>query len=88
MPYSGPILAAFLFMGFLPRRRWKGLALFALISIVAMGVVIGCGGGTTTGSTGNNPVSNPGSTTGNYKIVVTATSSALTATTSISLTLQ
>jgi hypothetical protein len=82
---SGAVLATVFLLGLLPRRRWKGISLLVLGAVVAACGAIGCGGGGGSGSGGN---SNPGTTPGNYQVVVTASDSSLTASTTISLTLQ
>jgi hypothetical protein len=84
---AGRILAAFLFLGLIPRRRWKGLALLALLCIVGTAAIIGCGGGSSGGG-GTTPPTNPGTTAGNYSVTVTATSGTITASTTIPISVQ
>jgi hypothetical protein len=77
---SGASLAALFFIGFLPRRRWKGTTLLLFVALTAACATVGCGGSSTP--------TNQGTTTGSYQVVVTATSSTVTASTTIALTLQ
>ncbi len=84
---GGGVLAAMLFLGLLPRRC--GIAMLALLCIAGLGAITGCGGGgSTSGGGGTNPQSNPGTTTGNYVVTVTATSGSVTASTTIPLAVQ
>ena len=53
-----------LFLIGLPRRRWRGTAVFLLALMAIVFTVIGCGGTAQT---------NPGTTKGTYTVVVTAT---------------
>jgi hypothetical protein len=87
---SGTALAALLFCGFVPRRRWKGIRLLVLLCAVAAISISGCSGGSTStgGSSGSNPPSNPGTTTGDYTVTVTATSGTVTASATIPLSVQ
>ena len=77
---SGASLAALFFIGFLPRPRWKGTALLLFLALTAACATVGCGGSSTP--------TDQGTTTGSYQVVVTATSSTVTASTTIALTLQ
>lgn len=77
---SSASLAALFFIGFLPRRRWKSATLLLFLALTAACVTVGCGGSSTP--------TNQGTTTGSYQVVVTATSSTVTASTTIALTLQ
>ncbi len=77
---AGASLAALFFIGFLPRRRWKGTTLLLFLVLTAACATVGCGGSSTP--------PNQGTTTGSYQVVVTATSSTVTASTTIALTLQ
>ena len=83
-PRSGTVLATLFLIGLLPRRRWKNTILLAILGIAAACTITGCGGGSSTPPA----ASNPGTTTGSYQVNVTATSTGLTATTTIPLTLQ
>jgi Abnormal spindle-like microcephaly-assoc'd, ASPM-SPD-2-Hydin len=74
--------AALLFAGFLPRRRWREMGFVILLALGCTLTVIGCGGGSKSTS------SNTGTTAGTYQVVVTATSGALTASSTITLTVQ
>jgi hypothetical protein len=78
-------LTALLFLGVLPRRRWRGGLLFTLLCLMALGGTLGCSGGN---SGSNTPPSTSGTTTGNYKVAVTATSGTVTTSTTIPLSLQ
>ena len=85
---AGRILAAFLFLGLAPRRRWRGMALLALLCIIAASALVGCGGGGSAGGGGTTPPANPGTTVGNYSVTVTATSGTFTASAIIPLSVQ
>jgi hypothetical protein len=85
---AGGILAAFLFLGLAPRRRWRGMALLALLCIIAASALVGCGGGGSAGGGGTTPPANSGTTAGSYNVTVTATSGTVTASTTIPLTVQ
>jgi hypothetical protein len=82
--HTAEVLAAMLFLGFLPLRRPKGSRWLLLILLAIGCAAIGCGGGG--GGTQPPPVS--GTTQGNYTVVVTATSAAITGSTMISLNVQ
>jgi sugar lactone lactonase YvrE len=84
---TGFALAALIFLGILPRRRWRGGLLAAVLSLVAIGGVIGCSGSNGGGTNSTSP-SPSGTTTGNYQVMVTATSGTATASTTIPLSLQ
>jgi hypothetical protein len=76
---AGAALADLVLLGFLPRRRWRQLWLVLLLAL-GVGVtwtVIGCGGS-----------SSQGATRGSYQVVVKATSSTVSASTTIALTVQ
>ena len=79
-------LAALIFLGILPRRRWRGTLLGVLCVVVLCGA-IGCGGANSGGASGSSP-STSGTTTGNYQVIVTATSGTVTASTTVPLSLQ
>ncbi len=84
---SGLTLATLLFFGLLPRRRWRGAVLFSLLGLAILGGMLsGCGG--SSHNTTPTPPTNPGTTTGSYKVAVTATSGAITMSTTINLTVQ
>jgi FtsP/CotA-like multicopper oxidase with cupredoxin domain len=57
---------AFVFLLALPRRRWRGKAMFVLTFMAMLFTVIGCGGTAQT---------DPGTPKGTYTVVVTATAS-------------
>jgi hypothetical protein len=84
---TGFALATLIFLGVLPRRRWRGGLLAAVLSLIAIGGVIGCSGSNGVG-TNSTPPSPSGTTTGNYQVMVTATSGTATASTTIPLSLQ
>jgi hypothetical protein len=82
----------FLFIG-LPRRRWRKLGLLLFVfGAITTGAAIGCSGGSSTAGTGGSQTpSSPGTTTGNYRVTVTATNgtaSAETMSITIPLTVQ
>lgn len=82
VPWGGGALAAVLIFIGVPRRRWRGLSLIAILALAIAGMCIGCGG--SSGSSNKNP----GTTNGNYSVTVTATSGTMTASTSIPLAVQ
>jgi hypothetical protein len=82
---SGIALAALSFLGLLPRRRWRGGLLFAFLGLAILGSVIGCSGG---GGSKSTTTTNPGTATGNYKVVVTAASGSTSMPTTINLAIQ
>jgi hypothetical protein len=84
-------LAAMFFFGLLPRRRYRkkllsALCLVALFSVVGGGA-IGCSG-SSGGSNAGTPPTGQATTTGNYQVVVTATSGAVIASTTIPISVQ
>lgn len=79
---SGFAFAALLLAGFLPRRRWRGGLLLALIGTVAFGGLLGCDGSSGGGGSANQ------TTPGNYQVAVTATSGSYSVTTNLQLTVQ
>ena len=85
-PIGGGVLAAVLFFTGVPRRRWRGWSLLAVLGVVIAGTCLGCGGNG--GGSGNNPPPNPGTTTGNYSVTVKATSGTMMSSVSIPLTVQ
>ena len=80
LPLGGGALAALLLFISIPRRRWYGWRLLAVLSVVITGSCLGCGGG---GSNGN-----PGTTAGSYNVTVTATSGTVKTSLTIPLTVQ
>jgi subtilase family serine protease len=80
---AGAALACLLLSGLSLRRHraWGWLAMIVL-AIIFTGGLTACGGGST------SKVSNPGTTAGAYTITVTGTSGALTAQSTINLTVQ
>jgi sugar lactone lactonase YvrE len=87
-PIGGGALAAVLFFIGVPRRRWRGWSLLAVLGVVIAGTCLGCGGGSNGGGSGNNPPPNAGTTTGNYSVTVKATSGTMVSSVSIPLTVQ
>jgi Bacterial Ig-like domain (group 3)/FG-GAP-like repeat/Abnormal spindle-like microcephaly-assoc'd, ASPM-SPD-2-Hydin/FG-GAP repeat len=79
--------AGLIFLGAIPRRLWRGRLLIVALCLITLGGMIGCGGGNS-GGTGTTPTPIPGTTTGNYQVVVTGTSGALKVSTTISLSIQ
>jgi hypothetical protein len=79
-------LAAMLFLGVLPLRRWRGSVLLTVIGVVCAGCMLGCGGGSSGGST--PPPINPGSTAGAYQVTVTATSGKVTSSANVTVNVQ
>jgi len=77
-------LAFLLFFGIRgPRRRWRNLLRLVGLLVVLAGGVLPCGGGGGGGGTGT-----PGTTPGAYSITVTGTSGTLSASGTVSLTVQ
>jgi hypothetical protein len=91
---GGSALAAFLFFGLpLRRRRTKTLLSLLLLGVFAA-IVMGCGGAQKAANpvmTPPNPVAtppNPGTTLGSYTVTVTGSSAALTASTTVAVTVN
>jgi len=91
---GGSALAAFLFFG-LPSRRRRRQALLSLLLLGAFAtIVMGCGGAQKAANpvtTPTNPVAtpaNPGTTVGSYMVTVTGSSGALTASTTVAVTVN
>jgi hypothetical protein len=80
---SGTALAALMFCGFLPRRRWRGITMVFLLGMAVTAAFTGCGS-----SSKSSSPTDSGTTTGSYSVTVTATSGSFTTTTPIPLTLQ
>jgi hypothetical protein len=84
---GGGVLAAFLFFG-LPLRRRRTKTLLSLLLVGAFAaIVMGCGGA----QKAANPVkapANPGTTVGSYMVTVTGSSGALTASTTVAVTVN
>jgi hypothetical protein len=70
------------------RRRWRTLLGMLLFIAFAIGGIISCGGGGGGGGGGTTPPPNPGTTPGAYVITITGTQGAITATTTVNLTVQ
>lgn len=77
---SGTALACVLLFFAVPRRRIRGLLLLALVGMLSLGAVTGCGGGSSKGSSGT--------TAGSYSVTVTASDGSATNTLTIPLTVQ
>jgi hypothetical protein len=86
---GGGAVVAFLFFG-LPLRRRRTKTVLSLLLLVAFAATLmGCGGATaTTTPAPPNPPANPGTTPGSYMVTVTGSSGALTASTTISVTVN
>jgi trimeric autotransporter adhesin len=91
---GGNALAAFLFFG-LPLRRLRTKTLLSLLLLGAFAaIVMGCGGSQKAANpvtTPTNPVmtpANPGTTAGSYLVTVTGSSRALTASTTVAVTVN
>jgi hypothetical protein len=83
-PYSDEVLAAMVFFVVLPIRRRKRLPLFLVSTMIAIFLLAGCGGA----SQGTKSTPSPGTTKGNYKIMVTASGSADPVSSTITMSLQ
>ena len=80
--------AGLLFLGAMPRRFWGGRLLLIIgLCLIPLTGMLGCGGSSSAGS-GTNSTPNPGTTAGNYQVVVTATSGALNVSTTIPLSIK
>jgi hypothetical protein len=91
---GGGALVAFLFFG-VPSRRWRTKTLLSLLLLGAFApIVTGCGGAQKAANpvtTPTNPVmtpANPGTTVGSYMVTVTGSSGALTASTTVAVTVN
>jgi hypothetical protein len=91
---GGSALAVFLSFG-LPSRRRRTKTLLSVLLLGALAtIVMGCGGGQKAANpvtTPTNPVAappNPGTTVGGYMITVTGSSGALTASTTVAVTVN
>jgi hypothetical protein len=91
---GGGTLVAFLFFG-VPSRRCRTKTLFSLLLLGAFApIVMGCGGAQKAANpvtTPTNPVmtpANPGTTVGSYMVTVTGSSGALTASTTVAVTVN
>jgi hypothetical protein len=84
---GGSALAAFLFFGLpLRRRRTKTLLSILLLGAFAA-IVMGCGGAQKAANPVTTPA-NPGTAVGSYMVMVTGSSSALTASTTVAVTVN
>jgi hypothetical protein len=80
--------AGLLFLGTMPRRLRRGRLLLVALCFITLGGMLGCGGSSNSSGSGNTPTPIPGTTSGNYQVVVTGTSGALKASTTIPLSIQ
>jgi hypothetical protein len=82
---GGAVLACLVIFG-IPGRRWRGRIVIGLMLLFAAltGGVMACGGGTTACTN----VVNPGTTAGNYSVIVTGTSSTTPSTTTVTITVK
>jgi len=83
---GGVVLAALMLFG-IPAKRRRWLSTMVLLAVVAVAGVIGCGGG----QSSPPPVTNPGTTAGDYTFTVTGTDSAnstITTSTIVKVTVQ
>jgi hypothetical protein len=82
---AGCVLAALLWVGMAPTRRRRRVLLLALLCASLSLAMVGCGG--SAGAAGGG-TQNPGTSTGDYQVMVTATSGLLTSTATIPLVVQ
>jgi len=83
---GGTVLAVLMMFG-IPAKRRRWLSMLALLAVVAIAGVLGCGGG----KSSPPPVTNPGTTAGAYAFSVTGTDSAnstITTSTTVKITVQ
>jgi hypothetical protein len=78
--------AGVLVLGTMPRRLWRGRLLLVALCLITLGGMLGCGGSSSGSGKTSTPI--PGTTSGNYQVVVTGTSGALKASTTIPLSIQ
>jgi hypothetical protein len=84
---GGSALAAFLFFG-LPLRRRRTKTLLSLLLLGAFAaMVMGCGGAQKAANPVTTPA-DPGTTAGSYMVTVTGSSGALSASTTIAVTVN
>jgi hypothetical protein len=84
---GGGTFVAFLFFG-LPLRRFRTKTLVSLLMLGAFAaIVMGCGGAQKAASPVTTPA-NPGTTVGSYMVTVTGSSGALTASTTVAVTVN
>jgi hypothetical protein len=84
---GGGALVAFLFFG-LPSRRRRTKTLVGLLLLGAFAaIVMGCGGAQKAANLVTAPA-NPGTTVGSYMVTVTGSSGALTASTTVAVTVN
>ena len=85
---GGAVLACILLFGVSKRRRrWQTMLGLLVFLIFLSGGVLSCGGGGSGGGGGGGG-GNPGTTAGAYMVTVTGTSGTMTATGTVSLTVQ
>ena len=78
---GGTALAALMLFGAVPRRRWRGWGMLAVLCVITLTTAVGCGGGSKS-SAGS------ATTTGSYSVSVTATSGSASASVKIPLSVQ
>jgi hypothetical protein len=82
---SGFALTALFFLGILPRRRhWRGGGMLAILCLMAVVGLFGCDGSKSV----SGAPKTPGTTTGNYQVIVTAASGTATTSMTIPLSVQ
>ena len=84
--HTGGAFAAVFLIGLVPVRRRKYAVPLVVCGIALVLAVAGCGGGGP-GAPGTTP-SDPGTTAGTYQVLITAASSTVSASTTISFTLE
>ena len=80
--------AGLLFLGTMPRRLWRGRLLLVSLCLITLGSMLGCGGSSNSSGSGNTPTPIPGTTSGNYQVLVTGTSGTAKISTTIQLSIQ
>jgi len=84
-------LAAMFFFGLLPRRRYR-IGFFSALCLIALCLGVGVGmigcSGSSGGSNAGTTTTGHGTTTGNYQVLVTATSGTVVASTTIPISVQ
>ncbi len=81
---SGGAFFAGIFAIGVPSRRRKWLVIFGLLLCVMLGVGVGCGGG----SSGGTTITDPGTAVGSYTVVVTGTSGSFSQSGNVTVTVQ
>ena len=81
---SGGAFFAGIFAIGVPSRRRRWMALFGLLLCVMLAVGVGCGGG----SSGGTTITDPGTAVGGYTVTVTGTSGGISQTGNVTVTVQ